>query len=311
MIGISVGQPFVLNAITKMVATWFPTEESALATGLATLSLFVGMIVALAVTPALLDGFGKNQLSSLRWVVLIYNLIAVCALVLFFLLAKKQPPKRPKRTDEELQTESAAIDWGSFRKIFALYDFRLLCVILFIGNGAFVGILQLLEKILKPKGIGTTTAGNVGAVMVLAGVVGCIVIPALSDKYMRRKPFLVLAALVAIPTLLLMGALRATSAMFVIGGFAGFFIFAAYPLVLTLAEETTGHALTGTATSILLLLGNAGGVVLTLLMEAIKGGGETNAGSFWAMFLLVMLFAVALVVALFLKEPKLSGSESV
>jgi len=304
MIGIAVGQPFVLNSITKMVSSWFPTEESATATGIATLSLFLGMILALALTPALLNAFGKHQLSSLRWIVLIYNLIAVAALVLFFLLAKKQPLKPPKRTEDELQAESAAINWGSFRKIFALYDFRLLCIILFIGNGAFVGILQLLEKILKPKGIGTTTAGNIGAVMVLAGVVGCVVLPALSDKYMRRKPFLILAACVALPTLFMIGALKGVPAIYINAVFAGFFIFAAFPLVLTLAEETTGHALTGTATAILLLLGNAGGVVLTLLMEAIKGSKETNAGSFWAMFFLVVLFAVALVVAFFLKEPR-------
>lgn len=304
MIGISVGQPFVLNSITKMVATWFPTDESALATGLATLSLFLGMIVALAVTPALLEAFGKNSLSSLRTIVLIYNIVAVTALAVFFVFARKKPPKPPKRTEEELQAESAAIDWGSFRKIFSLYDFRLLCVILFIGNGAFVGILQLLEKILEPKGIGTTTAGNIGAVMVVAGVAGCIVLPALSDRFMRRKPFLILAAAVAIPTLLLIGALEGTAAIFVISGVTGFFLFAAYPLVLTYAEETTGHALTGTATSILLLLGNAGGVVLTLLMEAIKGGKATNAGSFWSMFFLVVLFVFALGAALMLREEK-------
>jgi MFS family permease len=121
---------------------------------------------------------------------------------------------------------------------------------------------------------------------------------------MRRKPFIILAACVAIPTLFLIGALKGTAAIFVISGITGLFLFAAYPLVLTYAEETTGHALTGTATSILLLLGNAGGVVLTLLMEAIKGGKGTNAGSFWAMFFLVALFVIALVVALFLREEK-------
>lgn len=305
MIGISVGQPFVLNSITKMVATWFPTEDSALAAGLATLSLFVGIIAAQAVTPPLLEALGENSLGSLRTVVLIYNLVAVAALALFFLLARKAPPRPPKRTEEELQSESAAIDWGSFRKILGLYDFRLLCVIIFIGNGAFVGILQLLESLMKPKGIGTTTAGNIGAALVLAGVVGCVALPALSDRYMRRKPFLIVAAIVAMPTLFLMGALRSVPGIFVTAAFAGFFIFAAYPIILTLSEETTGHALTGTATSILLLLGNAGGVVLTLVMEAIKGGKATNAGSFWAMFFLVVLFAVALGAGLFLKEPKL------
>lgn len=304
MIGISIGQPFVLNAITKMVATWFPTKDSALAAGLATLSLFIGIIAAQAITPGLLEALGENSLSSLRTVVLIYNLVAVAALVVFFLFARKAPPKPPKRTEEELQSESAAIDWGSFRRIFGLYDFRLLCVIIFIGNGAFVGILQLLESLMKPKGIGTTTAGNIGAVMVLAGVIGCVVLPALSDRYMQRKPFLVIAAMVAIPTLFLMGSLRNVPGIFVTTAFAGFFIFAAYPIILTMSEETTGHALTGTATAILLLLGNAGGVVLTLVMEAIKGGRATNAGSFWAMFFLVVLFVVALGVALFLKEPK-------
>src|SRR5665647_299001 len=56
MIGIAIGQPFVLNSITKMTSAWFPTEESATATCIATLSLFLGMIVALALTPALLNG---------------------------------------------------------------------------------------------------------------------------------------------------------------------------------------------------------------------------------------------------------------
>jgi len=48
---------------------------------------------------------------------------------------------------------------------------------------------------------------------------------------------------------------------------------------------------------------------LTLLMEAIKGPVKTQ--FYWSMIFLVVLFAVALVVALFLKEPKLVGSESV
>jgi nitrate/nitrite transporter NarK len=303
MIGISIGQPFVLNSITKMVAAWYPTEDSALATGLATLSLFLGMIVALALTPPLLVALGENSLSSLRWIVLIYSLAALGGAVLFAALGKARPPRPPKRTEQEIQAEDAAIDFGSMRAIFSLHNFRMLCIIIFIGNGAFVGILQLLEKILKPKGISTGTAGNIGAVMVLAGVVGCIVIPALSDKQLKRKPYIILAAVVAIPTLFLIAALENTTAIFIIGAATGFFLFSAFPLVLTFAEETTGHALTGTATAILLLLGNAGGVFITLLMEAIKGATGGDTGSFfWAMVFLVALFVVALVFAVFLRE---------
>lgn len=309
MIGISIGQPFVLNSITKTVATWFPTEESALGTGIATLSLFLGMIVAQAATPPLLDAFGGTPEHALRMVVLVYSIAAAAGAVIFALLAKPRPPKPPKRTELELQGETAAINWRSVRAILDVYNFRLLLVIIFIGNGAFVGILQLIEKIIGPKMPDSTaktissTAGNIGAVMVVAGVLGCVIIPLISDKLMMRKPFLILAAGVAVPTLILIGVLENITAIYIVSAFAGFFLFSAYPLVLTYAEETTGHALAGTATSILLLLGNAGGVVLTLLMEAVKGGTGGETGSFlWAMLLLAALFVVALVVSLFLHE---------
>jgi nitrate/nitrite transporter NarK len=199
--------------------------------------------------------------------------------------------------------ERAAIDWKSMQAIFKLYNFRLLCVIIFIGNGCFIGLLQLLEKILQPKGISSSTAGNIGAVMILAGMLGCIVIPAWSDKVMRRKPFLILAATIAVPTIYLIGTLEKAALIYVIGGALGFFLFSAYPLVLTFSEETTGPALTGTATSILLLLGNGGGVVITIIMESIKGATGGPSGSFFqAMIFIAFLFVLALLTAVRLRE---------
>ncbi len=304
-IGIALGQPFVLNSITKMVSAWFPSRESALATGLATVALFLGMIVVQILSPLLLDAFGADSVSSLRWIILIYGIAAAAGLALFALLGKASPPKPPEREEREVLGEDAAINWDSARAIFRLYNFRLLCVIIFIGNGAFVGLLQLLEKILQPKGITSTTAGNIGAVMVVAGVVGCVVIPAISDKMMRRKPFLIIAAAMAIPTIFLVGVLESTALIFVVGILLGFFLFAAYPLVLTFSEETTGAALTGTATSILLLLGNAGGVAITLIMEGVKGvawGGRDP--FFWALMFLCVLFGAALFTGIYLREDR-------
>jgi len=304
MIGISIGQPFVLNSITKMVATWFPTEESALADGLATLSLFLGMILALALTPALLSVFGKNNISSLRYIVFIYSLISVGSLVLFALFAKARPPKPPKRTETDVAGADAAINWENFKALFRLSNFRLLCVILLIGNGSFVGLLQLMEKIMKPKGINTDTAGFIGAVMVVAGVVGCIVLPAISDKVMRRKPFVLIAAGMAVPTIFIISIVNHnTPLIFGVGAMLGFFMFSAFPIVLAYSEETTGSALTGTATSVLLLLGNAGGVIITLIMESLKGAfGVAPDSFFWALIFLVILFAIGFAIATRLHE---------
>jgi len=94
----------------------------------------------------------------------------------------------------------------------------------------------------------------------------------------------------------------------VVGGLLGFFLLSALPVLLAFSEEVTGAALTGTATSMLLLLGNAGGVVVTLAMEAIKGATGGPEGSFfWAMVFLSLAFLAALLVAFRLREEGTPG----
>src|SRR4030042_1623294 len=55
-IGLAVGQPFVMNAITKVGARWFPLSERATAASVPSLAQFVGIIAAMAATPPLLAG---------------------------------------------------------------------------------------------------------------------------------------------------------------------------------------------------------------------------------------------------------------
>jgi FLVCR family MFS transporter 7 len=258
------------------------------------------MIVAQAVTQPLLEAFG-DDLGALRMVVLVYSLAAVAGLVFFVLFGKARPPKPPLRTEKEALGEDVAINMRSLRSLFGLHNFRILCLVILIGNGSFVALMQLIEDIMEPKGISSETAGYIGAVMVVAGVIGCLVIPFISDKLMWRKPFLLLAAFMAVPTLILVGVLDSTFLIYIVGGVLGFFLLSAFPILLAFAEETTGAALTGTATSMLLLLGNAGGVVLTLALTGINSatGGEDY---LWGLVFLAALFAVAFVYGLRIKE---------
>jgi MFS family permease len=52
-VGIAIGQPFILNAITKVAARWFPIQERATASGLGSLAMYLGIMVGLALTPYL------------------------------------------------------------------------------------------------------------------------------------------------------------------------------------------------------------------------------------------------------------------
>ena len=50
-IGIAIGQPFILNAVTTVAARWFPIQERATAAGLGSLAMYLGIIGGLALTP--------------------------------------------------------------------------------------------------------------------------------------------------------------------------------------------------------------------------------------------------------------------
>jgi len=93
MCGIAIGGPFVLVAITKMVSAWFPTEESALAVGLATLSTFLGEIAALALTPALLKLSVTPSPGALD--VLVYSLARPPVLFSSGCSPRRNRPSRP------------------------------------------------------------------------------------------------------------------------------------------------------------------------------------------------------------------------
>ncbi|NJD60336.1 MAG: MFS transporter, partial [Anaerolineae bacterium] len=54
-IGIAIGQPFLMNAWTKVPANWFSINERATAVGLVTLANLLGTAVGMALTPILTE----------------------------------------------------------------------------------------------------------------------------------------------------------------------------------------------------------------------------------------------------------------
>ena len=94
-IGIAVGQPFILNAITKLAARWFPIEERATATGLGTLAMYIGILVGMTLTPYLTLGSGINGM------LYIYGIISIITTAVFIVLIKERPPTAPCRPDQE------------------------------------------------------------------------------------------------------------------------------------------------------------------------------------------------------------------
>jgi cyanate permease len=291
-IGIAIGQPFILNAITTVAARWFPAEERATATGLGSLSIYVGILLGLALTPYLF------QSSSLPATLMLYGIVSVVAMFVFFFLARERPPTPPCPPEQEARS----LVLEGLSKMLRDRTFMLLLVIFFVGLGIFNAVTTWIEQILAPRGFSATQAGDSGGLMILGGIVGAVVLPLLSDRARKRVPYLVVAVIGA--TVGLAGVTFAPSygLLLLFSFIFGFFLLSAGPIGFQYGAEITFPAPEGTSNGLLLLMGQISGIVFILGMDLLK---SPVSGSMTApLVVLLVLMIAALVLATRLTEPK-------
>lgn len=262
-IGIAIGQPFILNAVTKVAARWFPIQERATASGLGSLAMYLGIMVGMALTPYL------TLQSSIASMLLAYGIVSVIAAVVFFGLAKERPPTPPCPPGQE----ERSLVFDGLKQTLRKRDFALLMLIFFVGLGTFNGVTTWIEDIVSPRGFSITQAGLIGGLMVIGGIIGALVLPSLSDRYRKRTPFLVLAVLGA--TLGLVGITYATGYWLLLASafVLGFFLLSAGPIGFQYGAEIAYPAPEGTSTGLLLLMGQISGIVFIFGMDSFKSPG--------------------------------------
>jgi MFS family permease len=298
--GAALGQPFVFNGISKLATLWFPLKERALATGLGTMGLFLGMIVALTFTPLLVPE--GATLGLLTTMLIIYAVMSIVSALLFVVLAREKPPTSSEVSETEVTAAFSLKGLGKFSKS---KDFVILEILFFIGVGLFTGLAQWIESVLAPRGISSTDAGIIAGLMIVGGIIGSIIIPEISDKIMRRKPFAIIDLAVAALMLYVL-AVAADYMLLLIASFIlGFFLMSALPISLEMSAELVGSAMAGSASSLLWLFSQVGSVILILGMESVKSmTSNLYPENPWYLSIITILILdlVALALALLLKE---------
>jgi predicted MFS family arabinose efflux permease len=273
-LGIAAAQPFVVNGVSKLVADWFPPEQGAIATGVATMGMFVGMAGAMAGTPPLAEAFG------MRGAMAVFAAIAVASGAVFVAVCREQHPRTGSTIPARLRDLMSR-------------DLLLVFAISFLGLGYFNGLTTWLEELVAPNGLDAVDAGVLGGAVIVAGIVGAAVIPALSDRLARRKPFVIGCTAVALALTLPLCSLASYPAALAVGAALGFAFLPAYALLLEMSAELAGADAAGLATGMLMLTGNAGAVVVVLLVPIAQPHGA---------YLLAGTLVVAVVLAAIVPE---------
>jgi MFS family permease len=256
-VGIAIGQPFVIGAITKVAARWFPAEERATASGLGTLALYLGPLAAMLLGPYLVLHVGLPRM------LLIYGIATAAAAVIFLVVAREHPPTPAGRDERVLM-------FDGLKSMLRQRDFIILLFMFFVGLGLFNSVSTWVEDIIRPRGFSITQAGTLGGLMLVGGIVGAVVVPLFSDKLRRRKPFILLALSGLLPGLL--GITFAGSyGLLLLSGFAfGFFLLSAGPIGFQYGAEITHPAPEGTSNSLLIVMGQVSGIIFIMGMDALK-----------------------------------------
>ena len=291
--------------MSKMPIKWFREEDRALGIGLATMFFYLGtaagylLVTTIAGIPEDAAEVGNLAVvqAGLNRVLTTFAVIMAASTLLFFLLAREDPPTPSGPLPEEVKLGVME----SLRRFMASSVFRALALVSLVGYGIYMGLAVTMEKIITFHGFSTKFAASVATAMILGGIVGAATLPGVSERIGLRKPFLVLAGLVPIPMMFLMGFVGSKPVDLIAGALLGFFLLAALPVTFTITGEMEeiGPRLSGSAVGTLMAIGSIGSFAIPFLMEVFKR--ETAEGVLdyrWALVFLVALGALAIVVVL-------------
>ena len=290
-IGIAIGQPFVMNSITKLSSNWFPKTERTTATGLGTLSMFIGILLGVLLTPFLIIG---NDLSLM---LLIYGILSLVIGALFVIFAKSRPPTP---SSSEMVSEKVLMGEG-LRKLFTNKSFLILVFLYFIGLGIFNMITTYIQVILPPLEYGDTFAGIVGGIMLLGGILGAIILSALSDKLQKKVVITIIALAIATISLFVFTFVTDEITLMVTAFLFGFGLLGAAPIALEYAVDITKPVPEASSNGMLMMVGQIGGIVFILGLADLK---LPDGNYLPALLLEAILIAIALVLSFFLKRVK-------
>ena len=289
---IAAGQPFILNITTKAAANWFPFEERFTADGLLTMAQYLGFAIPMVLSPILVESVGIKSM------LYVFAVIALVSMALIIILVREKPAVPPPGPEYE-SVDFSAKTYGT---LFKNKEFVLALAIAFISIGAFNAILTLIESILMPRGITPAESGIIGAAFVVAGVIGAVIIPTISDRTKIRRNFMLTAIIMLVPLYLGMTLVKSYILLVIIAAIAGFAIMGVAPILFQHSSEVAYPAQEGTSLGLILLMGQISGTIFVLLFNVIS---QLTGGIVVPMMGIVILTALEIPMLLKMKESSL------
>jgi MFS family permease len=293
--GFAVAQPFILNAPGLVAGKWFPENERATANGVALMANFIGIAIGLLIPPMLLD----NGM-TIPNILFIIGVASAVVAVLFLIFAREKPPTPPCSEEEAVRTDFV----GGVKSAFKKRNFVISVLMFFCLFGVFNLFFTMIEPIIHSMtngAVDATGSGILGVIILVMGMLGSLVVSAISDKDKRRRrlPYMIVCNTIGMVGLVLIVLLKDFTGMIIAGVLYGFFIVGSAPVVLTFAAETAYPTSEGTSEGLLMFAGNVAGAAF-IGLAPLFGGNHLG-----IMLSLLAVSVVSVILMCIAKEDKL------
>jgi len=262
----ALAQPFLLGSPTKLAALWFGANERATANMVASLSNPMGVMVANALAPVIV-----NKDSDIPYMLEMFSIPAFLGVVMTTFGVCSSIPPTPPTASAESKSEPF---FAGLKKVVQNKPYLVLMVTFGTGIGLFTCLQTLLEQIICPHGYSDDLAGIAGSVLIAAGLVGGGLAGVYIDKTKKFKETAKIAYGLAAVSCCLLTVVTSFSGhpILVVAtcGLFGFFAFALMPVCLEVGVECTYPVAEATSAGLQWMAGQATGVVFILVCQALE-----------------------------------------
>lgn len=262
---LAIGQPFLVNISTKVPANWFPVKERSTAAGILLMAQYIGFIIPMIASPLLAGSYGIKTMLG------IYAAFAAASVFVAWIFSREKPAVPP---GPEAPTEAMSLPLvGNLLKNRA---FTRVLLLSFVSMGIFNTLITVIEKILIPHGFTSVDAGIVGAVFVVAGIIGAVVVPLVSDKLGRRVPIFIAGIAAMGPLCFGLGFLLGMPLVLTSAAVLGFLIMGIAPVLFQHGAEVAYPVQEGVSFGLIMLVGQISGAAFVYLFNLILGFSGTT-----------------------------------
>ena len=249
---IAIAQPLILNAVTGLASGYLSARSRPVGIAIGSAGIFLGMLLSLALGSAI----GGAHLHTLLVLDAIFGVVTTVAMLIAFAAAPA------------MSVAGDVTGMFGLSTVWREPGIRRLAMVSFIGFGLFVALTTWLQTLLKPAGVSASTAGWILVGAVVAGVIGSVTLPPAIIRARRDHLLFRAASLGTAAACVVFALTRAVPVVAAGAVVIGFLLLAALPVILEISERRAGSAGTS-ATALIWLSGNAGGIVIAILVQIV------------------------------------------